>query len=166
MIQPFIGAQLTKVSPKDELTMHHFFDRFTTGCARFAGRPAMLLICLGLAAIGIVAFVSSDELFISGANLTISVVTLLLLPILQATQNRDGAALQAKIDELIKASSKARDELIGLENRDENEIENIRLDEGSRDKAAANRARGQLAPNRAKPRPSDERNLMAANSLR
>ena len=112
--------------------MPKFFDRFTTGCARFAGRPAMLLICLLLAAVGVVAFVSGDELFISGANLTISVVTLLLLPILQATQNRDGAALQAKIDELIKASSTARDELIGLENRDEDEIEHIRLDEGAR----------------------------------
>jgi low affinity Fe/Cu permease len=79
-----------------------------------------------------VAFLSQDELFISGANLTISVLTLLLLPILQATQNRDGAALQAKIDELIKANSKARDALIGLEKRDEDEIERVRLDEGAR----------------------------------
>ena len=121
--------------------MPNFFDRFTTGCARFAGRPAMLLICLLLAAVGVVAFVSGDELFISGANLTISVVTLLLLPILQATQNRDGAALQAKIDELIKASSTARDELIGLENRDEDEIEHIRLDEGARANTVGKRSK-------------------------
>ena len=59
----------------------------------------------------------------------------MLLPILQATQNRDGAALQAKIDELIKATGKARDDLIGLENRSEEEIEHIRLDEGQRAKA-------------------------------
>jgi low affinity Fe/Cu permease len=51
----------------------------------------MLLICILLAATGLIAYLSQDELFISGANLT-----LLLLPILQATQNRDGAALQAK----------------------------------------------------------------------
>ena len=118
--------------------MRHIFDRFTTGCARFAGRPAMLMICILLGATGVLAFVSREELFISGANLTISVVTLLLLPILQATQNRDGAALQAKIDELIKASSKARDDLIGLENRDEDEIENIRLNEGARVNAKGN----------------------------
>ena len=110
--------------------MQNFFDRFTTGCARFAGRPLMLGLCLVLAATGIAAYLSEDDLFIAGANLSISVVTLLLLPILQATQNRDGAALQAKIDELIKASSKARNELIGLENRDEQEIERVRVDEG------------------------------------
>jgi len=96
----------------------------------------MLLICIMLAATGMIAFLSREELFISGANLTISVLTLLLLPILQATQNRDGAALQAKIDELIKASSKARDDLIGLEKRDEDEIERVRLDEGARIKLA------------------------------
>lgn len=120
--------------------MDNFFDRFTTGCARFAGRPTMLVICLLLAGTGIVAYLSGDELFISGANISISIVTLLLLPILQSTQNRDGAALQAKIDELIKASGKARDDLIGLENRAEAEIEQIRLDEGQRAKATRKRA--------------------------
>lgn len=119
--------------------MGNFFDRFTTGCARFAGRPTMLIICIALAITGIVSYVSGNELFISGANISISIVTLLLLPILQATQNRDGAALQAKIDELIKASSEARNELIGLENRAESEIERIRLDEGQRARAAPKR---------------------------
>ena len=86
--------------------MRHIFDRFTTGCARFAGRPALLMICILLGATGVLAFVSREELFISGANLTISVVTLLLLPILQATQNRDGAALQAKLTNLSKLRRK------------------------------------------------------------
>ena len=112
--------------------MSNSFERLTTGCARFAGRPAMLLICVSLAVAGVFAYISGDELFISGANISISIVTLLLLPILQATQNRDGAALQAKIDELIKANEKARNDLIGLENRDEDTIEKIRLDEGQR----------------------------------
>ena len=93
-----------------------------------------------MAAAGIAAYLSGDELFISGANISISIVTLLLLPILQATQNRDGSALQAKIDELIKASKKARDDLIGLENRSEHEIEQIRLDEGQRSKSAGETA--------------------------
>ena len=106
--------------------MHAFFDRFTTGCARFTGQPAMLMLCLLISTLGIGAFLSKDEFFISGANLTISIVTLLILPILQSTQNRDGAALQAKIDELIKVTADARDDLIGLENRGETEIEEVR----------------------------------------
>jgi low affinity Fe/Cu permease len=121
--------------------MHELFDRFTTGCARFAGRAAMLIICIVLGAVGVTAYFSRDELFVSGANLAISIVTLMLLPILQATQNRDGAALQAKMDELIKASGKARDDLIGLEKRGEDEIEQIRVDEGQRAKATGGRQR-------------------------
>ena len=112
--------------------MNNAFERLTTGCARFTGRPLMLVICVLLAATGAAAYLSGDEHFLSGASIAISIVTLLLLPILQATQNRDGAALQAKIDELIKASENARDDLIGLENRDEDTIERIRLDEGQR----------------------------------
>lgn len=112
--------------------MSNSFERLTTGCARFVGRPLMLFVCVALAVMGAVAYLSGDEHFLSGASISISIVTLLLLPILQATQNRDGAALQAKIDELIKATEKARDDLIGLENRDEDTIEKIRLDEGQR----------------------------------
>jgi low affinity Fe/Cu permease len=107
--------------------MEKLFEHFTTGCARFAGRPAMLVVCLLLGALGVAAYLSGQEKLINGANLTISIVTLLLLPILQATQNRDGAALQAKLDELIKTNSHARDMLIGLEKRGEKEIEDLRV---------------------------------------
>jgi low affinity Fe/Cu permease len=108
------------------------FSRFTTGCSRFAGQPAMLILCIGIAVLGVLSYVVGEDRFIDGAHLTIGIVTLLLLPILQATQNRDGAALQAKIDELIQANAAARDELIGLEDREESEIERIRSDEGQR----------------------------------
>ena len=116
--------------------MSNVFDRLTTGCARFAGRPLMFALCVALALTGVTAYLSGGELFIAGANLAISIVTLLLLPVLQSTQNRDGAALQAKLDELIKSSGKARDRLIGLENRGEEDIEEIRLDGGQRTESA------------------------------
>ncbi|MEO6091752.1 MAG: low affinity iron permease family protein [Novosphingobium sp.] len=103
-----------------------WFDRLTTGCARFAGRPAMFAGCLLLATLGLFAYLGGNELFVNGANLAISVLTLLLLPVLQATQNRDGAALQAKLDELIKVNSDARDALIGLEQHSEAEIQEMR----------------------------------------
>ena len=109
--------------------MHDLFDRFSTGCARFTGRPLMLMLCIVLALTGVAAYMSGDGKFIAGINMAISAVTLLLLPILQATQNRDGAALQAKLDELIKSNSEARDALIGLENRSEDEIQRVRAEE-------------------------------------
>lgn len=106
--------------------MSGWFQRFTTELARFIGRPLMLSLCLLLALLGITSYVSGNELFINGTNLAINILTLLLLPILQATQNHDGAALQAKIDELIKANAEARNTFIGLENRAEDEIEELR----------------------------------------
>lgn len=90
----------------------------------------MLVVCLGVASIGVASYFSGDEHFLNGANLSISILTLLILPILQATQNRDGAALQAKIDELIKSNEAARDALIGLEKRGEEEIERVRTEGG------------------------------------
>jgi len=118
--------------------MKQLFARFSTGCARFTGRPAMLVVCILLSLTGTIAYVSGNEHFLSGANIAISIVTLLLLPILQATQNRDGAALQAKIDELIKVNHEARNALIGLENRSEEEIEALRAEEERAIRASAN----------------------------
>lgn len=106
--------------------MGNFFHRFTGSLARFIGRPLMLILCLVLAVGSVAAYASHDDMLINGTNLAINVLTLMFLPILQATQNRDGAALQAKLDELIKVNKEARNDLIGLELRDEDEIEEIR----------------------------------------
>ena len=101
------------------------FHRFTAALARFIGRPLMLIVCLALAAGSIAAYASHDSLLIDGTNLAINVLTLLFLPILQATQNRDGAALQAKLDELIKVNKEANNQLIGIEDLDEESIEQL-----------------------------------------
>jgi len=107
----------------------HPFERFTTWWARFAGRPAMLFICMVVAGLAVLAFAMGNDRLMWGASLATSFVTVLLLPILQETQNRDSAALHAKLDELIKANADARDALIGLENRPVEEIEEIRAEE-------------------------------------
>jgi low affinity Fe/Cu permease len=102
------------------------FHHLTASLARFIGRPVMLLLCVLLAVGSVAAYASKDSLLIDGTSLAINVLTLLFLPILQATQNRDGAALQAKLDELIKVNREARNDLIGIEDRAEEEIEELR----------------------------------------
>jgi low affinity Fe/Cu permease len=109
-----------------EQKLSSWFGRFTAGLARFIGRPAMLFFCALLAVGSIAAYASHDGLLIDGTNLAINVLTLLFLPILQATQNRDGAALQAKLDELIKSNKEARNDLIGIEDLPEEQIEELR----------------------------------------
>ena len=106
--------------------MASWFQHITSTLARFIGRPLMMLICLLLAAFSFWSFFRGSDSLINGTNLAINVLTLLFLPILQATQNRDGAALQAKLDELIKASKEARNDLIGIEDLDEERIEELR----------------------------------------
>lgn len=89
----------------------------------------MLLIAGLLVAIAAVAWVHNDDHLMWGAGLTLSGLSVLLLPILQATQNRDDAALHAKLDELIKSNSRARDALIGLEKESQDVIEEVRVAE-------------------------------------
>lgn len=102
------------------------YDRFSRTLATIAGRPGMLGLAIALCGIGCAAFLHGDDHMLAGASLAISAVTLLLLPILQATQNRDSSALHAKLDELIKIHSDAKDTLIGLERRSAHEIEKVR----------------------------------------
>ena len=106
--------------------MGSWFQRVTTLLARFIGRPLMMVLCLMLAVLACWSFFRGGDTLVNGTNLAINVLTLLFLPILQATQNRDGAALQAKLDELIKANTEARNDFIGLEQRGEDEIEELR----------------------------------------
>jgi low affinity Fe/Cu permease len=54
-----------------------------------------------------------------------SIVALLLVVLLQHSQNRDTRALQLKLDEVIRAVSRARTELVGLETRSDEELEQI-----------------------------------------
>lgn len=62
------------------------------------------------------------------ANTITTIVTFIMVFIIQASQNRDGLAIQAKLDELIRASD-ARNLYIGLDHASEEEIRKLRGDE-------------------------------------
>lgn len=59
-------------------------------------------------------------------NTTTSVVTFLMVFLIQNTQNRDTEAIQLKLDELIRATHGAHNELLNLENLDERQLEEFR----------------------------------------
>ena len=69
------------------------------------------------------------NVYLQTTNLAISVVTLLMVLVLQNTQNRHSAALHLKLDEVVRAEPEARDEIRGVESRPEREIRELTREE-------------------------------------
>ena len=61
-------------------------------------------------------------------NTATTIVTFLMVFLIQNSQNRDAAAMQAKLDELIRAVDNAREQFIGIEHLTDREIEKVRFD--------------------------------------
>ena len=121
--------------------MTHSFTRFANIVASAAGRPVtFVLCCLSIIAWGAVgpifAFSDTWQLVI---NTGTTIITFLMVFLIQNTQNRDGAAIQAKLDELIRASTAARNQFVGLEHLTEEEVEQARR-QCEADAGADNRA--------------------------
>ena len=104
------------------------FAKAANGVARATGRPLTFVACCLLvlvwAACGPVFHFSDTWQLIINTGTTI--VTFLMVFLIQNTQNRESAALHAKLDELIRAVEKAENRYIGLERRSEAEIEGLR----------------------------------------
>ena len=60
-------------------------------------------------------------------NTGTTIVTFLMVFLIQNSQNRDGAAMQAKLDEILRAITDARSEFIGIEHLTDAQIEQIRV---------------------------------------
>ena len=104
------------------------FERLANRVSSAAGRPRAFLIALLIVIVwGVTGplFNWSDtwQLVI---NTGTTIVTFLMVFLIQNSQNRDGAAIQAKLDELIRAVSHARNEFIGIEHLTEHELEEVR----------------------------------------
>jgi low affinity Fe/Cu permease len=104
------------------------FARFATRVAMCAGQPITFVLALGAIALWLASgpvFHWSDtwQLVVNTAT---TIVTFLMVFVIQNSQNRDAAAMQAKLDELIRAVRAARNEFIGIEHLTDAEIERIR----------------------------------------
>lgn len=108
--------------------MEEFFTRVSNRTATAMGHPyAFVLATLAMILWGAsgVVFAWSDTWQLV-VNTGTSVVTFLAVFVIQNSQNRDGAAIQAKLDEVLRAMPKAREEFIGIEHLTEAQICAIR----------------------------------------
>jgi low affinity Fe/Cu permease len=104
------------------------FARFATRAAHATGHPTAFI----LAALIIIAWVVTGPIFGFSdtwqlvINTSTTIITFLMVFIIQNTQNRDSAATQLKLDEIIRSNKEANNELLNMEQLDENELEVIR----------------------------------------
>jgi low affinity Fe/Cu permease len=108
--------------------MYRFFTWFAGRIASFAGQPLAFVVAFSMiviwAATGPVFGYSDTWQLVINTGTTI--VTFLMVFLIQNSQNRDAAAMQAKLDELLRAVGKARGAFIGIEHLTDAEIEKIR----------------------------------------
>jgi len=114
--------------PVHEGPVSAWFTRLASATAHASGWPATFALCCVVIASWAVSgpiFHYSDtwQLII---NTGTTIVTFLMVFLIQNTQNRDGAALQAKLDELIGATQDARNAYMGIERLPEVELEEMR----------------------------------------
>ena len=108
--------------------MDRIFTRIASLIAGWAGQPVAFLLALGTIVVWAVTgplfdFSETWQLVI---NTGTTIVTFLMVFLIQNSQNRDAAAMQAKLDELIRAADKARNPFIDIEHLTDAQIEEIR----------------------------------------
>src|SRR5689334_19182596 len=108
--------------------MNQFFERISARVAFAAGQPQAFIV----ASLVIIVWALSGPLFHWSdtwqlvINTGTTIITFLMVFLIQNAQNRDGSAIQAKLDELIRAGGKARNEFIGIEHLSEPELVALR----------------------------------------
>ena len=107
--------------------MERLFIRFATLTAKFAGKPWTFIACLAIVLVWAISgpifqFSQTWQLVI---NTGTTIVTFIQIFLIQNTQNRDSAAMQAKLDELVFAVKQADDHFIGIEHLTERELDAI-----------------------------------------
>lgn len=103
------------------------FARFASHVARWSGNA----VTFGIAVILVIVWAATGPIFNYSdswqmiINTGTTICTFLMVFVIQNSQNRDGMALQAKLDELIRAAKDARNGFIGLEDYSEEELSRI-----------------------------------------
>lgn len=126
------------------------FTRFAKTFSRACGHPAAFAIAIGALALWMISgpFFGFSDTWQLIINTGTTIVTFLMVFLIQNTQNRDSEALHVKLDELIRANKGARNTLLDLEELEEKELDAIRQNY----EQLAEEARGEIHRRRSRSR--------------
>lgn len=107
--------------------MDSTFSKFSNLVSEASGRPVTFVAALALVLVWALSgpLFGFSEVWQLVINTSTTIITFLMIFVLQNSQNRDSKALQAKLDELI-LSSQAQNKFIGIEKLDEKELKELR----------------------------------------
>jgi low affinity Fe/Cu permease len=107
-----------------------WFSRFAKSTSRLAGRPITFFLAAGTVLIWLVTgpFFGFSDTWQLVINTGTTIVTFLMVFLIQNTQNRDTEALQVKLDELLRVTKGAHVALLDLEELEERELDQVRLE--------------------------------------
>ncbi len=111
----------------DTLGWSKCFDKFASGTARLAGQPLSFLLSVLLVAVwgGTGPIFHYSDTWQLVINTGTTIVTFLMVFLIQHTQNRDALAVQVKLDELVRALASANNKLVGIEKLTEPEVKAV-----------------------------------------
>jgi low affinity Fe/Cu permease len=106
------------------------FQDFASTVSRGSGKPAAFIGCIALVAVWGVAgpIMGYSTAWLLVINTVSSIVTLLMVFLIQNSQTREGIAIQAKLNEIIRAVEAAENRFIGIERLTQNELVQIEAD--------------------------------------
>jgi low affinity Fe/Cu permease len=120
--------------------MDKLFAQFANRVAHIAGNPVTFLACVALVVLWAASgpFFGFSETWQLVINTGTTIITFLMVFVIQNTQNRDGAAVQTKLDEIIRTSD-AENEFVGIEKLTDDELEKMhaRIEEAAKKSQAA-----------------------------